>query len=158
MLFLVERVTAWSNNLLARSIKRPKIRIADTGLLASLVGADERRIETDLDLGGMFYETFVAMELSRQISCLEDRPTMFHFRDPDQREADIVLEHRDGSACAVEVKSATTVRDHDLRGLKYLRGKLGPRFKAGALIYTGANTVPFGDRLAAVPVSGLWDR
>ena len=158
MLFLVERVPAWSNNLLARSIKRPKIHIADSGLLASLVGADERRIEADLDLGGMLYETFVAMELSRQISCLEDRPTMFHFRDRDQREVDIVLEHRDGSVCAVEVKAAATVRDHDLRGLKYLKGKLGPRFKAGALIYTGANTVPFGDRLAAVPVSGLWDR
>ncbi len=26
----------------------------------------------------------------------------------------------------------------------------------GALIYTGADTLPFGDRLAAVPLSGLW--
>ena len=29
-------------------------------------------------------------------------------------------------------------------------------FKAGALLYTGANIIPFGDRLAAVPISGLW--
>ncbi len=44
----------------------------------------------------------------------------------------------------------------DFRGLAFLRDKLGRAFKGGALLYTGANTVPFGDRLAAVPVSGLW--
>jgi hypothetical protein len=36
----------------------------------------------------MFYETFVAMELHRQISWLDDRPHLFHFRDRDQREVD----------------------------------------------------------------------
>jgi hypothetical protein len=41
--------------------------------------------------------------------------------------------------------------------LRYLRDKLGERFKAGALVYTGSRTLPFGDRLAAVPVSGLWE-
>lgn len=156
MLFLIRRLPAWSSNLLARSIKRPKVHVADTGLLAYLVGADERRIETDLDLGGTFYETFVAMELHRQISWLDDRPALFHFRDRDQREVDIVIEHRDGSVSAVEVKSAATVHERDFRGLNHLKDKLGNKFKAGALLYTGANTVSFGDRLAAVPVSGLW--
>ncbi len=155
-LFLIRRLPAWSNNLLARSIKRPKVHVADTGLLAYLVGANERRIETDLDLGGMFYETFVAMELHRQISWLDDRPALFHFRDRDQREVDIVIEHRDGSVSAVEVKSAATVHERDFRGLNHLKDKLGNKFKAGALLYTGANTVSFGDRLAAIPVSGLW--
>jgi predicted AAA+ superfamily ATPase len=156
MLFLIRRLPAWSNNLLARSIKRPKVHIADSGLLAYLVGADERRIETDLDLGGMFYETFVAMELHRQISWLDDRPQLFHFRDRDQREVDIVIEHRDGSVSAVEVKSAATIHPRDFRGLSHLKDRLGTRFKAGALLYTGANTVPFSDRLAAVPLAGLW--
>jgi uncharacterized protein len=155
-LFLVRRIPAWSNNLLARSIKRPKVHIADTGLLAYLVGADERRIETDLDLGGMFHETFVATELHRHISWLDDRPQLFHFRDRDHREVDIVIEHRDGSVSAVEVKSAATVHPRDFRGLNHLKDKLGARFKAGALLYTGASTVAFGDRLAAVPLSGLW--
>ncbi|MBA2346935.1 MAG: ATP-binding protein [Solirubrobacterales bacterium] len=155
-LFLVRRLPAWSNNLLARTIKRPKIHVADTGLLAYLVGADERRIETDLDLGGMFFETFVADELHRQVSWLDDRPTLFHFRDRDQREVDIVIERRDGSVAAVEVKSTATVRASDFRGLAHLRDKLGSRFKAGVLLHAGANTVPFGDRLAAVPLAGLW--
>lgn len=156
MLFLIRRVPAWSTNLLARSIKRPKVHVADTGLMAYLVGADERRIETDLDLGGMFFETFVAMELHRQISWLEDRPQLFHFRDRDQREVDVVIEHRDGSVSAVEVKAAASVYERDFRGLNHLKTKLGTSFKAGALLYTGADTVAFGNRIAAVPLSGLW--
>ncbi len=104
----------------------------------------------------MFYETFVAMELHRQISWPDDRPQLFHFRDREQREVDIIIESRDGSIAAVEVKSAATVRQRDFRGLRHLKDKLGGRFKAGALLYTGPNTVSFGDRLAAVPVSGLW--
>jgi uncharacterized protein len=155
-LFLIRRVPAWSSNLLVRTIKRPKIHITDTGLLASLVGADERRIEKDLNLGGMFYETFAAVELDRQISWLDDRPQLFHFRDREQREVDIVLEHRDGSVSGVEVKASATVRAQDFRGLRHLKDKLGDRFKAGALLYAGANTVPFGERLAAVPLCGLW--
>ena len=155
-LFLIKRLPAWSNNLLARSIKRPKVHVADTGLLAYLVGADAVRIADDPDLGGMFFETFAAMELDRQISWLEDRPQLFHFRDREQREVDLVMAHRDGSVSAVEVKSAATVYERDFRGLAFLRDKLGQAFKAGALPYTGANTVAFGDRLAAVPISGLW--
>lgn len=155
-LFLIRRLPAWSNNLLARSIKRPKVHVSDTGLLAYLVGADEQRLADDPGLGGMFHESFVAIEIDRQTSWLDDRPEVFHFRDRDQREVDLVLEHRDGSVTAIEVKSAATVRSNDFRGLAYLRNKIGSRFKAGALLYTGANTLPFGDRLAAVPLRGLW--
>lgn len=156
MLFLITRVPAWSNNLFARVIKRPKVHIADTGLLTHLIGADERRIEQDLNLGGMLYETFVAIELIKQAAIADERPTVHHFRDRDGREVDLVLEFRDGSIVGIEVKASATVRSEDFNGLVYLREKLGARFKAGVLIHAGADTVPFGDRLAAVPLEGLW--
>jgi hypothetical protein len=41
-------------------------------------------------------------------------------------------------------------------GLRYLRDKLGERFAFGVVLYTGERTLPFGDRLAAVPLCGLW--
>lgn len=74
----------------------------------------------------------------------------------DLSDLPIVVEHRDGSVSAVEVTSAATTHERDFRGPNHLRDKLGTRFKAGALLRTGANTVAFGDRLAAVPLSGLW--
>jgi len=56
----------------------------------------------------------------------------------------------------VEVKASATPATSDFTGLRYLRDKLGNRFKGGVVLHTGADTLPFGDRLAAVPVAGLW--
>lgn len=106
----------------------------------------------------MVFETFAAMELRRQIAWQDNAPRPYHYRDRDGREVDIVLERRDGSVVAVEVKTAASASPADFRGLRHLRDKLGERrFKAGVLLYTGESTVPFGDRLAAVPLRGLWD-
>jgi uncharacterized protein len=43
------------------------------------------------------------------------------------------------------------------RGIeRELRDKLGPRFKSGIIIYSGEHTLPLGNRIWAVPISGLW--
>jgi uncharacterized protein len=115
------------------------------------------RIERDPYVGGSLFETFAAMELVRQADWQDDPVSLYHYRDRDQREVDIVIERRDGSVVAVEVKAAASVSATDLRGLRYLRDKLGDRFVGGALLYTGRNTVPFSDRLGAVPLCGLWE-
>jgi predicted AAA+ superfamily ATPase len=155
-LFLVKRLPPWSRNLTTRAIKSPKAYISDTGLLTYLVGANETRLETDLGLGGMFFETFVAMELQRQADWLDEPLRLYHFRDKDKREVDLVIERNDGAVIGIEVKASATVHGSDLRGLQHLAARLGDDFRAGALVYTGETTVPFGERLAAVPLRGLW--
>jgi predicted AAA+ superfamily ATPase len=156
VLFLTQRVPAWSSNLLSRVVKAPKTYIADTGLLCHLIGADEQRIADDGTIAGMAFETFAATELARQITWQDNAPSQYHYRDRDGREVDVVLERRDGSVVAIEVKSSASASSGDFRGLRHLRDKLGDRFKAGVLLYTGPSTVPFGDRLGAVPIGGLW--
>ena len=54
-----------------------------------------------------------------------------------------------------EAKASASAGPNDFRGLRLLRERLGERFRFGALLYTGGATVPFGDRLAAVPLQGL---
>jgi hypothetical protein len=68
----------------------------------------------------------------------------------------VIIERRDGTAIGIEAKSAASVGPSDFRGLTRVRDALGQRFKAGVVLYTGANTVSFGDRLAAIPLEGLW--
>ena len=155
-MFLTARVEAWSTNLLSRLVKTPKAYVADSGLLCHLVGADATRIAQDGAIAGMAFETFVAMELRRQIAWQENAPRQFHYRDRDGREVDVILERRDGSIVGIEVKAAASVSSAEFRGLRHLRDKLGDRFKAGVLLYTGPSTVPFAERLAAVPLCGLW--
>ena len=55
-----------------------------------------------------------------------------------------------------EVKAATTVGPYDFRGLRRLADRLGDDFVTGIVLYTGTATLPFGDKLRALPVSALW--
>jgi hypothetical protein len=67
-----------------------------------------------------------------------------------------VLERGAGEIAAVEVKSGAAVRSKDFAALRFLRDSLGPRFKSGVVLYAGEHTLPFGERLHAVPLCGLW--
>jgi len=157
-LYLAHELPPWHTNLGQRQIKSPKAYVPDTGLLAYLTGTNEDRLTRDLtgSLAGMFFETFVAMELVRQTEWAQEEVHLYHYRDKAQREADVLVERNNGEIVAVEVKSAASADERDFRGLRFLRDKLGARFKGGAVLYTGDKTLPFGDRLAAVPIAGLW--
>ncbi|MFD4427983.1 hypothetical protein [Nocardia sp. NPDC058497] len=72
-------------------------------------------------------------------------------------EVDIVLEDRRGTVVGIEVKAASTVRTEDLRGLRHLDRRLGDDFRAGIVLYTGTETLPFGHELPAIPVSAVWE-
>lgn len=48
------------------------------------------------------------------------------------------------------------MRGGDFNGLRKLRGAVGNRFKFGAVLCDHADTVPFGEELAAVPLSAFW--
>ncbi len=154
-LFLVWRLQPWHVNLGSRQVKTPKIYMTDTGLLTHLMNIDAKGIVQSSTLAGPIVETFAAMELARQCDWAESPASLFHYRDKQQREVDVILEL--GSEVAgVEVKTAASVAAKDFAGLRHLRDKLGNRFKAGVVLYTGKRTLSFGDRLAAVPLCGLW--
>ena len=155
-LFLVAKLEPWHTNLSSRQIKSPKLYILDSGLLAFLIGANERRIAQDGPLAGAMLESFVAMELLRQADWSEEPVRLFHYRDKQQREVDVILERHSGELVGIEVKAAATPTSADFAGLRYLREKLGKRFKGGIVLYLGSDTLPFGERLAAVPLQGLW--
>ncbi|GLY67318.1 hypothetical protein Atai01_39370 [Amycolatopsis taiwanensis] len=71
-------------------------------------------------------------------------------------EVDAVIETPDGRLIGIEVKAGATVRTDDLAGLRNLARHAGDRFVAGYVVYTGGQTLPFGDRLRAIPLDALW--
>jgi predicted AAA+ superfamily ATPase len=142
-------------NLGQRQIKAPKLYVADPGLLAALIGADARRAHDDDGFAGALFETFVATELERQASWSSEPLSFWHYRD-GEREVDTVIERPSGEVVGIEVKAGATARPQDFRGLQHMQERLGDRLAAGLVLYAGEQTLPYGERLWAVPLCALW--
>src|SRR3569833_167024 len=148
--YLIRLIPAWSANATSRAVATPKVIFVDSGLAGYLTtGA-----VTDAALGGQL-ENFVLGELARQLTWARTPARLYHYRDRDQYEVDGVLEDNAGQIVGVEVKAAETVRADDFWGLLRLQRRLGPRFRAGIVLYCGAVTLSFGDGLTSLPISAL---
>jgi predicted AAA+ superfamily ATPase len=154
--FLIKTIPAWSSNQTQRAIGTPKLSFVDTGVACHLIGQDAIRLAEPGGAAGPMMENFVVMELARQLTWSEERGTLYHYRTKDGSEVDAVIETPDGRVIGVEVKAGATVRTEDLSGLRNLANALGERFIAGYVLYTGQQTLPFGDKIRAVPLDALW--
>jgi predicted AAA+ superfamily ATPase len=80
-----------------------------------------------------------------------------HFRTLTGQEVDIVLESRSGRVVGIECKASSSVKLNDFKGIQSLKEQAGESFHRGIVIYTGSETLNFGEDLIAVPVSALWE-
>jgi predicted AAA+ superfamily ATPase len=154
--FLIHSLPPWFTNIGKRLLKSPKLLFCDTGLMSHQLGIDQQRLSVEPGLAGPLLENFVAAELYKAAAWSLTRPAFFHFRTQRGEEVDIVMEDRAGHIVGVEVKASATIGPDDFKGLRFLEEALGARFQRGVVLYTGSETVPFGARMHAVPVSALW--
>ena len=95
-------------------------------------------------------------EVLKQSFWLEEQCSLSHYRDKDQDEVDIIVENETAELVGIEVKAAATVNASDFRGLRKLAAAAGDALRLGLVLYDGENTIPFGERMFAAPVSCLW--
>ena len=154
--FLIKPVPAWSSGQTARAIGTPKLAFVDSGIACHLIGQDAARLDEPGGAAGPVLENFAVMELARQLTWAVERGRLYHYRTKDKLEVDAVIETPDGRVVAVEVKAGATVRTEDLAGLRNLASHLGDKFVAGYVLYTGQQTLSYGDRIKALPMDALW--
>lgn len=156
-IFLLDRLPPWHRNQLSRLVKTSKLHVGDTGLACALLGINAVALYGERERFGALLETFVLQELRRQASWQVDTFDLFHYRDRDNFEVDIVLERGGVEVAGIEVKAAASVTGADFRGLRKLRDAAGRHFTAGVVLYDGASALRFEDNLFAVPVRALWE-
>jgi len=154
--FLVHTLPAWFRNLGKRLAKSAKITLCDSGLGAYLLGMDQSRLLNDPQVYGQVLESFVAMELLKQIGWSKTRPRLFHYRTHTQKEVDVVLEDRAGHVVGIEVKSSASLKADASAGMKDLAESCGDSFVRGVILYLGDEVVPFARQIHAVPLRALW--
>ena len=155
-LFLVRRLEPWSRHAPSRMVRTPKLHFLDSGLLAALRGVTAQKVETDRRLFGHLLECFVYAELLKLVSWRSEECRLFHYRDKDQYEVDFVLQELSGKLAGVEVKASSTVTAADFRGLRKLQQAAPEEFQCGVVLYDGEESVAFGEKLFAVPLSCFW--
>ncbi|HEY6738959.1 MAG TPA: DUF4143 domain-containing protein, partial [Actinopolymorphaceae bacterium] len=134
-----------------------KVFPTDSGLAAHLLQVDVDALAAPgHPTTGVLLETFVYAELTRLLAAGDLGATLHYYRDRDGREVDFVLERRNGQVVGLEVKAAATVRPDDFRHLRWLADRLGDRFAGGYVLHLGTRTLPFGDRMMALPISAMW--
>lgn len=156
--FLVKRLPAWSRNVSTRATATPKVFFVDSGVAAHLVNQTPRTLlEPTNNAFGPLLESFVAAEISRQLSWNDEPIELSHYRTRDKVEVDLVLEHPHRGVVGIEVKAAATVRQDDFRGIRHLAERVGSDFVVGIVFYSGQQTLSFGPNLLAMPISALWE-
>lgn len=155
-LYLCERVHPWTKTDYDMVGKTDKMYITDTGLMAAILGWHYDTVAFDADRFGKLIETFVFNELSAQIDLNYDY-TLHHYRDRRDREIDFIIENDQGDMVGIEVKGGSRIGKEDFKHLKWFKDNLAKDKKfTGIVLYSGENTLRFGDDMLAVPTACLW--
>ena len=121
--YIVKLIPGWYGNISKRLVKAPKLHFVDTGLACALLGiTDEKMLETH-PLRGALVESWVAGELLKAQAVRGLRSRIFHWRDQNAAEADLVVD-LGGKLTVIEVKSAMTVHQDWARALERMTSAL----------------------------------
>ena len=122
----------YSNNLLKRLVKTPKLYFYDTGLVCYLTKWSSADTLESGAMNGAILENYVVAEIAKTYwNCGMD-PYMYYYRDKDAKEIDIVLEH-DGVLNPIEIKKTSNPGTELTKVFELLDKSSTPRSK-GAII------------------------
>lgn len=96
----------YSNNLLKRVIKTPKLYFFDTGLVCHLTKHSSPEILLNSAINGAILENYIVNEIRKSYSNLGKEVYLYYYRDKQQREIDLILES-DGLLHPIEIKKTS---------------------------------------------------
>jgi predicted AAA+ superfamily ATPase len=136
----------YSNNLLKRTIKKPKLYFYDTGLVCHLARWNTYEAMASGAQAGVIFETFVVSEIMKTYFNAGLEPFVYYYRDTDMREIDLLIEHNQ-KLHPVEIKKATKADPRIANTFKLIE-------KSGLSQGTGG-IICLNDRLGAISADAL---
>ncbi|MDD3414273.1 MAG: ATP-binding protein [Lachnospiraceae bacterium] len=122
----------YSNNMLKRLVKTPKLYFYDTGLVCYLTKWSSAKTVESGAMNGAILENYVVSEIAKSYYGNGQEPYMYYYRDKDSKEIDIVLE-RDGVIHPIEIKKTANPGNELVKTFRLLDKASVPRAK-GAVI------------------------
>lgn len=165
-LWILDPLPAWlpTSSHLRRLGSAPRHHLADPALAARLLGIDADALldasaagpltPRDGTLLGQLFESLVTLDVRVHAQRAEARVGHLRTHGGDH-EVDLIVERGDHRVLAIEVKLAHTVRDDDLRHLRWLRDRLGNDLLDAIVITTGSDAYRRSDGIGVVPAALL---
>lgn len=154
-IYLIDFVPAWAKTDRNRIGKQVKMYVNDTGLKAAVLGWHYEDIAKDSDKLGNLIETFVYNQISAQVD-LENDVNLYHYRDYDNHEIDLILESHN-EIIGIEVKSSARFDEEHFKNLRWFAKNYTNKPFFSVVIYTGDLTISFKDNMYLVPINNLWE-
>ncbi len=162
-LWMIEEVPAWSpsRNRLRGLASAPAHQMADPAIAARLLGVTSEGLlggastwNGDGPLLRALFESLVTLSVRVYAQACGAR--VFHLRTHGgEHEIDLIVERADGGIVALEVKLASSINESDLRHLRWLANRVGPRLVDAAVVTTGGEAYRRRDGIGVVPAALL---
>ncbi len=97
----------YSNNVLKRTVKTPKLYFYDTGLVCFLAKWSDTDTLMNGAMSGAILESFAVSEIVKSYYNCGREPFVYYYRDKDTKEIDLIIE-ANGTLFPVEIKKTAT--------------------------------------------------
>ena len=146
----------YSNNMLNRAIKSPKIIFMDTGLCAYLCGWSSKETLENSSTSGQFLETYVISEIIKNMRNVIRKLNykIFYYRDIDQKEIDLIFEV-DNTIYPFEIKKTASPSFSMLNNFKILENKKLNVGNGGLLCFY-PEIYPLDEKNKSYPISVIF--
>ena len=105
----------YSNNVLKRTVKAPKLYFYDTGLICYLT----KWSSADTAMNGALLENYTVSEIRKSCRNAGRFPYLYYYRDKDAKEIDLIAE-RDGRLHPIEIKKTAAPEKKMIRSFSVI--------------------------------------
>lgn len=140
----------YSNNVLKRTVKTPKMYFYDTGLVCYLTKWSSPEVAENGAMNGALLENFAVSEIMKGYQNAGIEPYLYFYRDRDAKEIDVVIEG-DGKLCPLEIKKTASPDKRIVKTFGVLE-KSGMEIGTGAVLCMAEKLGAFDSENLIVPI------
>ncbi len=140
----------YSNNLLKRTVKTPKMYFFDTGLVCHLTRYSSPEILMNGSMNGAILENYVVSEIIKTYTNNAKECLLHYYRDKDSKEIDLIIES-DGMLHPIEIKKSVNP-PAQIAGTFKILGKASVPCGTGAVICLRDSLTAIDSNTYIIPV------
>lgn len=152
---IVYLLQPYSNNVMKRAIKTPKLYFLDTGLAAYLTKWNSPEVLKTGAMAGAFFESFVISEIIKSYynAGISDPPVYF-YRDKDMNEIDLLIENN-GTLYPIEIKKHADPQKSDAKAFKLIDAIPNIKKGQGGIVCLYDNLITLTEGVKVIPIKYL---